>query len=227
MADSKVIIHTDGSSLGNPGPGGYGIVLRFGDKVKEISAGYRLTTNNRMEILAAIEALRALNKNNRYEVVIYSDSRLLVDAINKKWIDSWQKNRWRKSNKDKVLNVDLWLQLLEELRDHNVKFKWVEGHAGNPDNERCDELCKAAAMDNDNLHIDREYESSRILAGAKDPEIENEEIEAPEVVNINGRKYQIKINNKGEIFVYSPEGNFIRIHKDDIEALINNIRELL
>lgn len=152
---SKTIIYTDGSSLGNPGPGGYAfIVIRNNGKLP-FAEGYRYTTNNRMEILAAIRALQDTNKDE--EVILHSDSKLLVDAINLKWIDSWSRNNWKKSNKKPVLNPDLWKELLNELKNRNVTFKWVEGHAGIPENEECDLLCKEAAENP--KKIDEYYES--------------------------------------------------------------------
>lgn len=151
----KIEIYTDGGSLGNPGPGGYGVVIK-GDDNKELSAGYRFTTNNRMEILAAIEALRNMPDNKDQKIIIHSDSRLLCDAVNKNWLLSWQRKNWKKSDKKPVLNIDLWEDLIEEMSRRNVDFKWVKGHAGIPENERCDELSKNAAA-NPSL-VDEEYE---------------------------------------------------------------------
>ena len=153
----EVIIYTDGGCLGNPGPGGYGAVLKYGKHVKEISAGFRLTTNNRMEITAAIEALRSLKPGKKNSVVIYSDSQLLVNAMSKGWAVKWKDNGWKRNRKDKALNPDLWEKLLDEAKKHNLRFVWVKGHANIPENERCDKLSKAAATGN-NLIIDTEYE---------------------------------------------------------------------
>ena len=138
-----IIIYTDGSSLGNPGPGGYGAVLRFGEHSRELSGGFRHTTNNRMEILAAIEGLRALKMPCK--VTLHTDSQYLVNAINKGWVRKWKAKGWMRNKKEKALNVDLWRQLLPLLDTHEVEFVWVRGHAGNPDNERCDVLAKTAA----------------------------------------------------------------------------------
>lgn len=144
----EVVIYTDGAAKGNPGPGGYGVVLNYTDKdgklyQKELSKGYRLTTNNRMELLAAIRALQALKVPCR--VTLYSDSKYLVDAINQQWLTSWIKKGWVKSDKKPVKNVDLWKELLEASKPHNIKYVWVKGHADNPLNERCDALaCDAA-----------------------------------------------------------------------------------
>lgn len=132
-------IFTDGASSGNPGPGGYGAILRAGKHYKELSAGFRKTTNNRMELLAVIVALEALKADNQ-QVLVYSDSKYVVDAVEKGWVFGWQK----KGYKDKK-NPDLWERFLKVYRRHQVKFQWVKGHAGHPENERCDELAVLAA----------------------------------------------------------------------------------
>jgi ribonuclease HI len=145
----KVEIYTDGAARGNPdGPGGYGTVLRYTDpsgKVfeKELSEGFEKTTNNRMELMAAIAGLEALNRP--CDVDLYSDSKYLTDCFNKKWIDKWVASGWKKSDKKPVLNVDLWERLLKAMEPHHVRFIWVKGHAGNPMNERCDKLATGAA----------------------------------------------------------------------------------
>ena len=131
-------IFTDGAASGNPGPGGYGVVLRSGKHYKELSQGFRKTTNNRMELLAVIKALEALKAPNQ-EVVICSDSKYVIDAIEKRWVYGWV----QKGFKDKK-NKDLWMRYLEVSKLHNIKFKWVKGHAGHPENERCDELAVQA-----------------------------------------------------------------------------------
>ena len=131
-------IYTDGSSRGNPGPGGYGIVLLYKDNRKEISQGYKLTTNNRMELTAVIKALEAI-KNDKMEIKIYSDSKYVVESIEKGWIWNWEKKNFKKK-----LNSDLWKVLIPLYKKFNVKFKWVKGHAGNIENERCDELANLA-----------------------------------------------------------------------------------
>ncbi len=134
-----ISIFTDGSSRGNPGPGGFGVILKSGNLVKELSEGYKLTTNNRMELLAVIKGLEAL-KNPGSEVIIFSDSKYVIDPIEKKWLFGWEK----KNFKDKK-NPDLWIRFLINYRKHSVKFSWVKGHAGHPENERCDELAVMAA----------------------------------------------------------------------------------
>ena len=150
----EVTIYTDGACSGNPGKGGYGVVMLYGSARKELSAGYEKTTNNRMEVLAVIEGLKALKEP--CNVNLYSDSKYVVDAIEKGWLAGWKKNGWKKSNKDKVLNVDLWLKLDEQLEKHNVKFIWVKGHADNVENERCDTLAREAASA-EKLLIDENY----------------------------------------------------------------------
>jgi len=137
-AMKRVVIHTDGGCKGNPGPGGFGAVLVCGKHRKEISQGYRLTTNNRMELRGAIAALESLSEP--CEVELHSDSKYLIDAISKKWIDGWIKRGWKKAGKDPVKNQDLWLKLLESMRGHQIDWRWVKGHAGHKENERCDEL---------------------------------------------------------------------------------------
>ena len=139
----KVTIYTDGSSRGNPGPGGYGAVLLSGPYRKELSAGYAVTTNNRMELMAAIVGLEALKRPCQVE--LYSDSKYLVDAFNQHWIDSWLKKNWVNSQKKPVKNPDLWKRLLKAKEPHEVMFIWVKGHDGHPQNERCDKMATAAA----------------------------------------------------------------------------------
>lgn len=140
----KVEIFTDGACSGNPGPGGYGAILRVGEHVKEISGGEANTTNNRMELMGVISALTAL----KYpcDVVLTTDSKYVVDSVTKGWAKSWRANNWIKSDKKPALNADLWEKLLDLLEVHNVKFVWVKGHAGHPENERCDRL---AVMERD------------------------------------------------------------------------------
>lgn len=151
----SLTIYTDGACSGNPGSGGYGIVMLYGAHRKEISQGYKLTTNNRMELLAVITALKALKEP--CNVTLYSDSKYVIDSITKGWVYSWQKKGWIKSDKKKALNVDLWEQLLPLLKTHNVEFVWVKGHADNVENERCDRLAVAAAAQSD-LPVDEGFE---------------------------------------------------------------------
>ena len=139
----KVNIYTDGACKGNPGPGGYGAILVYGSAEKEFSGGEAQTTNTRMELLGAITALSALKEP--CEVVLTSDSKYLVDAVNKKWAVGWRAKGWKKSDGKPALNIDLWERLLDLLDTHKVKFVWVKGHAGHPYNERCDRLAVAEA----------------------------------------------------------------------------------
>ena len=154
-AEIKTVdIYTDGACSGNPGSGGYGVVLLYNGARKELSAGYRLTTNNRMEVLAVIKGLECLKEKCR--VNLYSDSKYVVDAVNKGWAKKWQSNGWRKADKTKALNVDLWERLLSLLEMHEVKFIWVKGHADNRENERCDFLARSA-IESGNLIEDKIY----------------------------------------------------------------------
>ena len=134
----KVEIFTDGACSGNPGPGGYGVILRYNGIEKELSGGDGETTNNRMELTAAIKGLEALKE--RCNVTLYSDSKYLTDAINCGWAVKWRENGWMRTKREKALNVDLWERLLELMEEQDVTFVWVKGHAGHPENERCDRL---------------------------------------------------------------------------------------
>lgn len=154
----RVIIHTDGGCKGNPGPGGFGAVLVCGKHRKELSAGYRLTTNNRMELRAAIAALEALSEP--CEIELHSDSKYLIDAISKNWIAGWKKRGWLTADKKPVKNQDLWLELLAAIQLHKIDWRWVKGHAGHKENERCDELANLAVAGK-NLQEDSGFELSR------------------------------------------------------------------
>ena len=150
----EIHIYTDGSSLGNPGPGGYAAVLKFNNLKKEIAGGFRKTTNNRMELLAVIEAIKTLNdKAKDKKIVVFTDSKYVKDAIDKGWVYNWQK----KNYKDKA-NADLWRKFLKLYPKYTIEFQWVKGHSGVPENERCDILAKKAASQ-DNLPADKEYEN--------------------------------------------------------------------
>jgi ribonuclease HI len=149
----KINLYTDGSAKGNPGKGGYGIVLKAGNHYKEISQGYRHTTNNRMELLAVIVGLEHL-KSNKSDVVVFSDSKYVVDSVEKKWVFQWQKKGFKGKK-----NADLWKRFLLIYQKHNVSFKWVKGHAGHPENEKCD-LLAVEASDFKELLIDQGYEQS-------------------------------------------------------------------
>ncbi len=154
--NGKIIIHTDGGASPNPGVGGYGVVMQKGSRRKELSAGYKLTTNNRMEMLGVIVALQALNESS--EVVLHTDSKYVVDSITKRWVYGWKKRGWKKSDGKRPENVDLWEVLIALLEEHQVNFHWVKGHAGNTENERCDALV-AEARKMKNLLIDTGYKS--------------------------------------------------------------------
>lgn len=148
---TSITIYTDGAAAGNPGPGGYGIVMISGKHQKEFSAGFRKTTNNRMELMAVVEALKKL-KWPGMNVTIYSDSKYVVDSVEKKWVFGWQQKGFKNKK-----NPDLWQQFLDEYPKQNIKFVWVKGHAGNPYNERCDVLAVEASK-SPNLAIDTFYE---------------------------------------------------------------------
>ena len=139
----NIIAYSDGGAIGNPGPGGYGVVLRYGEKVKELSAGFRLTTNNRMELLGAIVALEALKEP--CIVRLHTDSQYVVNGIEKGWAKKWRANGWMRNPKERALNADLWERLLTAVARHKATFVWVKGHAGVADNERCDELVRAVS----------------------------------------------------------------------------------
>jgi ribonuclease HI len=153
MTENKIIIYTDGSSRGNPGPGGYGVVMILAGTAykKELSQGFRKTTNNRMELMAVIVGLEQINKPDQ-DVLVVSDSKYVVDAINLKWLIGWQKKQFKD-----VKNPDLWKRFLNVYRNHQVTFQWIKGHNNHPINERCDELAVNAAMSN-KLLIDEGYE---------------------------------------------------------------------
>ncbi|WP_342331568.1 ribonuclease HI [Pedobacter sp. FW305-3-2-15-E-R2A2] len=148
-------IFTDGAASGNPGPGGYGVILRSGNHYKELSGGFRMTTNNRMELLAVIEGLNAL-KTPGQDVTVVSDSKYVVDSVEKKWVFGWVKTGFKGKK-----NKDLWIRFLNVYKLHNVKFVWIKGHNAHPENERCDVLAVAAGKNRAALAIDFEFEKER------------------------------------------------------------------
>ena len=150
----SVIIYTDGAAKGNPGNGGFGVVLISGKHRKEISEGFRLTTNNRMELFAVIIGLESL-KSNKESVTVYSDSKYVVDAVNKQWVFGWEKKNFNKKK-----NPDLWIRFLKVFKKHNVIFIWIKGHSENIENERCDYLAVSAA-EKSSLKVDLWYENSK------------------------------------------------------------------
>lgn len=154
----NITIYTDGASRGNPGKGGYGAVLKYNEHRKELSEGFRLTTNNRMELLAVIKAIEALNKEG-LNLTIYSDSKYVIDSVEKKWVFGWVKKNFKGKK-----NKDLWLRFLEVYKLHSISFVWVKGHAGNEENECCDELATTAADQHESLLlIDENYENGESL----------------------------------------------------------------
>lgn len=159
MSDEKLFVemYTDGACSGNPGAGGYGTILRYKDTTgkyheKELTAGYKLTTNNRMELLAVIVGLEALKKPCKIKIT--SDSKYFIDAFEQKWIDNWQKNNWKTSSKKPVKNVDLWQRLIKAMTPHDIELVWVKGHNGHEFNERCDTLAVNSSK-SDNLLDDQ------------------------------------------------------------------------
>ncbi len=151
-----ITIYTDGACSGNPGPGGYGVVMLYGTARKELSGGFLKTTNNRMELLAVIKGLEALKEP--CQVKLYSDSKYVVDAIEKGWAVKWRSQGWMRNKKEKASNEDLWERLLELLKIHRVSFIWVKGHADNLENERCDQLARGAIQKN-TLENDEKYQT--------------------------------------------------------------------
>ena len=151
MSDNEIVIYTDGSARGNPGPGGYGVVMLYGKHRRELSEGFQLTTNNRMELLAVIRGLQSLKRND-LRVKVYTDSRYVSDAVNKRWVFNWEAKRFKNKK-----NPDLWIEFLEVYRRLNVSFIWVKGHANIPENERCDRLAVEASYGGDKLLIDSGY----------------------------------------------------------------------
>jgi ribonuclease HI len=154
----KIIVYTDGGCRGNPGPGGYGAVVLDGETRTELARGYRLTTNNRMELMACIAALEALAPSS--DVVLHSDSSYVVNGMSKGWAKKWRANHWMRTKQDAAENADLWARLLDLCEDHRVRFVWVRGHAGNEENERCDTLATSAA-DGADLTEDSAYVEGR------------------------------------------------------------------
>lgn len=154
--EEKVIVYTDGGAIDNPGPGGYGVVLRSGKHRRELSSGYRMTTNNRMELMACIVALEALKEP--CSVVLYSDSRYVVDGVSEGWAERWRGHGWSRANGEMAENIDLWARLLDLCDQHDIEFRWVKGHAGRPGNVRADQLATEAARQED-LPPDSAYEA--------------------------------------------------------------------
>jgi len=186
QALGSVIIYTDGAAEPNPGPGGYGVVMLAGKHRKELSGGFRRTTNNRMELMGVIVGLEALTK--RCRVTLFSDSKYVVDSVERGSVHRWKKNNWFRTKTDKAKNADLWARFLDVFEKHVVKFKWVKGHAGVPENERCDELAVAAAQSGD-LSPDTGYISENaggagllsINAGCEEPQPDGSDSEGSDL----------------------------------------------
>jgi ribonuclease HI len=157
-------MYTDGGAIGNPGPGGYGVIVRTHDQQHELSGGFRYTTNNRMEIMAAIVGLRELTEPST--ITIYTDSQYLANAINKGWAQRWRANGWKRNRKERALNPDLWEVLLTILEPHQVTFEWLRGHSGHPENERCHALVQQVVADPQQLPPDTVYEQQSGYADA-------------------------------------------------------------
>jgi ribonuclease HI len=153
--DNVIYLFTDGACAGNPGPGGYGLILRMGKHYKELSQGYRLTTNNRMEMMAVIVGLESI-KLERADVLIQTDSQYIINAVEKKWVYGWLKKGFAGK-----ANEDLWRRFLKVYEKHNVKFKWIKGHNGHPENERCDALAVAASKNKESHLIDEGFEQAQ------------------------------------------------------------------
>jgi ribonuclease HI len=158
--EDALLIYTDGGCISNPGPGGYGIVMIEGDLRKELSGGFILTTNNRMELMAGIVGLKSISGKNSKPVAVYSDSRYFVDGITKGWARRWRRNGWMRDNSHPAENIDLWAELLDLCEIHKPRFHWVKGHAGHSENERCDTLARQAAQGTD-LGRDIAYEDGQ------------------------------------------------------------------
>lgn len=231
----NIIIYTDGSSLGNPGPGGYGAVIIEGNNRTEISDGFRKTTNNRMEILAAIVAIKKVASKGK-EITIFSDSRLLVDTVQKGWINNWAKNGWRKSNNDPVLNIDLIKELYELIKKNKVRFVWVEAHAGIEENERCDVLSKTAAQ-MPNLKIDAGYEGVKTQDNLFSAQTEKPvpTSQSPKAIPIDqlseshdAKLFLVNVNQKKQIAVVTKSTNKIEHLFDigDYQDFVNKLNKL-
>ena len=162
LKDDEIHVYTDGGCINNPGPGGWAAVILKRNQREEISGGYRLTTNNRMELQACIQALRMLPKGST--ATFFTDSQYVVNAVEKGWARGWRSRNWMRDKTHRAENADLWAELLGLLEDHRVSFQWVRGHAGNPENERCDELARSAATGRD-LIVDEAYESLQGIQG--------------------------------------------------------------
>lgn len=153
---NKITLYSDGACSGNPGPGGYGAIIKFSEVTRTFSKGFELTTNNRMELLGIIEPLESLNES--YEIHIITDSRYVSDAVNQNWLKTWSRRGWKTSSKKKAKNIDLWKRFLDLMNKHTITIEWVKGHSSNPDNDFCDRLAVTARLKTDTLVKDEEYD---------------------------------------------------------------------
>ena len=208
----------------NPGPGGYGVVLLHPKKRAEVSAGFRKTTNNRMEIFAAIAGLEMLKQ--RCKVTLYSDSQYLVDAVMKGWVLSWRVKKWWRSKTERVANVDLWERLLPLCERHQVEFRWVKGHAGNPENERCDQLAMTA-LHQPNLPVDGGYENKPETEGVRPDMQEGDPCRkcSIPVIKRNG-KWKQRRDYYYEFHLFCPNCQTI-YHVESAKRFVEQTQELL
>lgn len=158
--EKEVIAFTDGTSLGNPGPGAFASIILLGNEQIVLSRGFRHTTNNRMELMAVIESLRFFENNKINDATIFTDSQLIIKAVNDKWLNAWVQKGWKTAAKKPVLNTDLWKELIQLLKGKNIRFEWIQGHSGNKYNELCDQIAKQNARNNPR-ETDFGYESTR------------------------------------------------------------------
>ncbi len=205
-------IYTDGSSLGNPGPGGWAAVIKDEqNNTTELSGGFKHTTNNRMELLGIIESLKFARDNNEKKVIILTDSKLICNSINKGWLNKWSKTNWKKSDGKKVLNIDLWKILIELMKDIDVAFNWVAGHSGIPGNERCDTLCKAAAEKataTDVGYVNKTDTENSLFTFTTNETIEKKSVISKQVLQSKCKKYELFFTDK-KIEIYDKQKNKI------------------
>jgi len=222
---NDIIIYTDGCSLGNPGSGGYAAVIINKDEIEEISGGFRLTTNNRMELYAIIKALEAV-KDKQLKISVITDSKLITDTINKDWLKNWKRSGWIKSDKKPVLNIDLWKRLDLLISNIDVEFLWVKGHSGDFYNERCDIIAKEAASA-ENLPIDTDYENVNPHSGLFSMDFINEPVKEPQI--LLNKKISADINIKvkkdklGKTVQLEKNGTSIRFFSLELKNIINDL----
>lgn len=216
----EVTIYADGCCIGNPGPGGYGVILMYKNSEKQLSGGFRLTTSNRMEIMAAIVGLKTLKVP--CSVTLYSDSEYLVNAIVEGWVHRWKANNWWRNKKEKAINVDLWDKLLDLCAKHTVKFVWIKSHAGHPYNEKCDALSREAASQQ-NLAIDEGYEKLKDHGGQK-----NEVVKKASKIETNRQPIcQIQVEFEGGYYTWNGNTWYDKNFLIPSQVLINKLNMLL